>query len=158
MWQGLCAFVPALTDRQPFIRPGDGKQLWGETNLAVRPASVTERPHERNWQHSFGPGLGQQEYVYMCVYVCVHVCKSASCLSLFYGCLWKQEVMTSFHMVYMRTGWLANTEPDCTFKWFQPFLFFSCVREQPFIWLICRVATTLCCYSVPPSGKCRLRW
>lgn len=125
----LCPRVDRRTDRQPFIRPGDGEQLWGETNLAVRPASVTERPHERSWQHSFRPGLGQQEYVYVRVCACVCpsecVCKCASCPRLFYGCLWKQEVMTSFHMVYMRPGWPANTEPYCRFKWFQLFCFFS---------------------------------
>lgn len=69
--KGSVSLSPLLTDRQPFIRPGDGKQLWGGTNLAVRPASVTERPHESNWQHSFRSGLGQQEYVYKCV--CVHL-------------------------------------------------------------------------------------
>lgn len=68
----LC-LCPCVDRQAAFHQPRDGKQLWGETNLAVRPASVTERPHERNWQHSFGPGLGQQEYVYMCVCMCVRV-------------------------------------------------------------------------------------
>lgn len=126
----VCPCADRQTDRQPFIKPGDGEQLWGETNLAVRPASVTERPHERSWQHSFRPGLGQQEYVYICVCVRVRVCKCASCLSLFYGCLWKQEVMTSFHMVYMRPGWPANTEPDCRFKWFQGCFFQAPMCEK----------------------------
>ncbi len=77
----LCPRVDRRTDRQPFIGPGDGEQLWGETNPAVRPASVTERPHERCWQHSFRPGLGQQEYVCVCVWVCV--CASQLILWLF---------------------------------------------------------------------------
>lgn len=71
--------------------------------------------------------VSRSVFIYVCVRVCVHKC--ASCLGLFYGCLWKQEVMTSFHMVYMRPAQRANTQAHCRFKWFQ--LFFLSFYPPP---------------------------
>ena len=59
------------TDRQAVFHQGQGgwRAAVRRNQIAVRPASVTERPHERSWQCSFRPGLGQQENVYVCVHL-----------------------------------------------------------------------------------------
>ena len=66
---------------------------------------ASQRDHMRGAGCTIRPGLSRQECVYISIYVCVCVCVCSRLVSAYFMVVCeKQEVMTGFHVVYMRSG------------------------------------------------------